>query len=112
MNFQGIDQWENLTDCLQIVSYYVKNENGTVDYYKICGNYVVEAIELPIKHIPIVRFAGYEKYDTKGVKYSGIVDKTWSLQLGLNIAYSTLMERANRSIKANVIMSTQAAQKP
>lgn len=110
MNFQGIDQWENLTDCLQIVSYYVKNENGTVDYYKICGNYVVEAIELPIKHIPIVRFAGYEKYDTKGVKYAGIVDKTWSLQLGLNIAYSTLMERANRSIKANVIMSTQAAQ--
>lgn len=110
MNFIGIDQWENLTDCIQIVSYYVKNENGTVDYYKICGNYVVEAIELPIKHIPIVRFAGYEKYDTKGVKYAGIVDKTWSLQLGLNIAYSTLMERANRSIKANVIMSTQAAQ--
>lgn len=110
MNFQGIDQWENLTDCIQIVSYYTKNENGTVDYYKICGNYVVEAIELPIKHIPIVRFAGYEKYDTKGVKYAGIVDKTWSLQLGLNIAYSTLMERANRSIKANVIMSTQAAQ--
>lgn len=110
MNFQGIDQWENLTDCIQIVSYYTKNENGTVDYYKICGNYVVEAIELPIKHIPIVRFAGYEKYDTKGVKYAGIVDKTWSLQLGLNIAYSTLIERANRSIKANVIMSTQAAQ--
>ena len=110
MNFIGIDQWENLTDCIQIVSYYAKNENGTVDYYKICGNYVVEAIELPIKHIPIVRFAGYEKYDTKGVKYAGIVDKTWSLQLGLNIAYSTLMERANRSIKANVIMSTQAAQ--
>jgi len=110
MNFVGIDQWENLTDCLQIVSYYVKNENGTVDYYKICGNYVVEALELPIRHIPIVRFAGYEKYDTKGVKYAGIVDKTWSLQLGLNIAYSTLMERANRSIKANVIMSTQAAQ--
>ena len=110
MNFQGIEQWENLTDCLQIVSYYVKNENGTVDYYKICGNYVVEALELPIRHIPIIRFAGYEKYDTKGVKYAGIVDKTWSLQLGLNIAYSTLMERANRSIKANIIMSTQAGQ--
>lgn len=108
MNFVGIDQWENLEDCLQIVSYYRKNEKGTVDYYKICGNYVVEAMELPIRYIPIIRFAGYEKYDTNGVKYCGIVDKTWSLQLGLNIAYSTLMERANRSIKANVIASTKA----
>lgn len=108
MNFNGIDQWPNLEDCLQIVSYYRKNENGNVDYYKICGNYVVEQIELPIKYIPIVRFGGYEKYTNDGTKYSGIVDKTWTLQLGLNIAYSTLMERANRSIKANIIMSTQA----
>lgn len=110
LSFTGIDQWPNLEDCVQIVSYYVKNEEGFVDMYKICGNYVVESYELPIKYIPIIRFAGYEKYCSDGIKYSGIVDKTWSLQLGLNIAYSTLMERANRSIKANIIMSTAAAQ--
>jgi hypothetical protein len=108
LSFTGIDQWPNLEDCIQIVSYYVKNEDGFVDMYKICGNYVVESYELPIKYIPIIRFAGYEKYCSDGIKYSGIVDKTWSLQLGLNIAYSTLMERANRSIKANIIMSTAA----
>jgi hypothetical protein len=108
LSFTGIDQWPNLEDCVQIVSYYVKNEDGFVDMYKICGNYVVESYELPIKYIPIIRFAGYEKYCSDGIKYSGIVDKTWSLQLGLNIAYSTLMERANRSIKANIIMSTAA----
>ena len=108
LNFTGIDQWPNLEDCVQIVSYYRKNENGSVDYYKLCGNRVVEAFELPIRFIPIIRFAGYDKYDGDGVKYGGIVDKTWSLQLGLNIAYSTLMERANRSIKANIIMSTAA----
>ena len=108
LSFTGIDQWPNLEDCVQIVSYYVKNEEGFVDMYKICGNYVVESYELPIKYIPIIRFAGYEKYCSDGIKYSGIVDKTWSLQLGLNIAYSTLMERANRSIKANIIMSTAA----
>ena len=108
MNFNGIEQWPNLEDCLQIVSYYKKNENGTVDYYKICGNYVVEQFELPIKIIPIIRFGGYEKYNGSDVKYAGIVDKTWSLQLGLNIAYSTLMERANRTIKANIVMSTEA----
>lgn len=108
LSFTGINQWPNLKDCVQIVSYYVKNEDGFVDYYRICANRVVERIGLPIRFIPIIRFAGYEKYDTDFTKYAGIVDKTWSLQLGLNIAYSTLMERANRSIKANVLMSTAA----
>lgn len=108
LNFTGINQWPNLVDTVQIVSYYAKNSAGTVDYYKICGNYVVEHLVLPIRYIPIVRFCGYEKCENDGIKYSGIVDKTWNLQLGLNIAYSTLMERANRSIKANIVMSTAA----
>lgn len=110
LSFNGVAQWPNLEDCIQIVSYYVKNENGYVDYYKLCGNFILEKVELPIKYIPIIRFGGYEKYEDDGVKYAGIVDKTWTLQLGLNIAYSTLMERANRSIKANIIMSTAAGQ--
>lgn len=110
LNFTGLEQWPVLSDKVQIVSYYKKNDYGTVDYYKICGNHVIEHIELPIKYIPIIRFAGYEKYDSDGIRYGGIVDKTWNLQLGLNIAYSTLMERANRSIKANLIMSTKAGQ--
>lgn len=110
LNFSGLEQWPVLADKVQVVSYYKKNDRGTVDYYKICGNKVIEYFELPIKYIPIIRFAGYEKYSTDGIHYSGIVDKTWNLQLGLNIAYSTLMERANRSIKANIIMSTKAGQ--
>lgn len=110
LNFSGLEQWPVLSDKVQVVSYYKKNEVGNVDYYKICGNKVLEHFELPIKYIPIIRFAGYEKYNSDGIKYSGIVDKTWNLQLGLNIAYSTLMERANRSIKANIIMSTKAGQ--
>lgn len=105
LNFLNISQWPVKEDQVQIVSYYRKNENGFVDYYKVCGNKVVEFLELPIRYIPIVRFAGYDKYNGK---YGGIVDKTWTLQLGLNIAYSTMMERANRSIKANVIASTKA----
>lgn len=108
MNFTGIYQWKNEIGKVQIVNYYCKNDKGTVTYYKICGNKVLEEIELPIKFIPIVRFAGYQNYTSDGLKYSGIVDKTYSLQLGLNIAYSTLMERANRSIKANLIASTDA----
>lgn len=105
LNFLNISQWPVIADQIQVVSYYKKNDNGFVDYYKVCGNKVVEAMELPIRYIPIVRFAGYDKYNGK---YCGIVDKTWTLQLGLNIAYSTMMERSNRSIKANIIASTKA----
>lgn len=110
MNFIGIDQWQNEPNKVQIVNYYCKNDKGTVTYYKICGNKVIEEIELPIRFIPIIRFGGYQKYTSNGIEYSGIVDKTYSLQLGLNIAYSTLMERANRSIKANLIASTDAVE--
>lgn len=105
LNFLNISQWPVKEEQVQVVSYYKKNEAGNVEYYKVCGNKVVESLELPIHYIPIVRFAGYDKYNGK---YGGIVDKTWTLQLGLNIAYSTMMERANRSIKANVIASTKA----
>lgn len=108
LNFTTIEQWPFLEDKIQEVYYYRKNKDGYVDFYKVCGTKVVEEITLPINYIPIIRFAGYEKYTTDGIKYSGIVDKTWTLQLGLNIAYSTLQERANRSIKANIIASRGA----
>lgn len=107
LNFTSIDQWPNRENTVQVVSYY-KKTNGGVEYYKICGNKVLENMVLPIKFIPIVRFSGYEKYNNGNTEYCGIVDKTWTLQLGLNMAYSSLMERANRSIKANIIASTKA----
>jgi len=110
LSFNTIDQWPNIEDKIQLVSYYCKNDNGFVDYYQICGNKIVKSIELPIHYIPIVRFAGYEQYNDGDTRYTGIVSKTWTLQLGLNMAYSTLMERANRSIKANVIASTKAVE--
>lgn len=102
--------WSDRDNQVQIVSYYRKNDKGFVDYYKICGNKVIENFELPIKYIPIVRFAGYDSLNNNQIEYTGIVNKTYNLQLGLNIAYSTLMERANRSIKANVLASTKAVE--
>lgn len=110
LNFASIDQWPNIEDKVQVVSYYCKNSDGFVDYYQICGNKVVKNLVLPIRFIPIVRFAGYEQYNNGDTRYTGIVSKTWTLQAGLNMAYSTLIERANRSIKANIIISTKAAE--
>jgi hypothetical protein len=103
-----ITQWTKPKDTVPLVSYYVKNEQGFVDLYKICGSHVVEHIELPIKHIPIVRFAGNEIYENSEVNYNGIIQQTMSLELGANIAYSTLIERCGRSSKANYLVHVDA----
>lgn len=96
------DQWKtHPKKSVPIVTYYEKNRAGTVDMFKLCGEKVVEHATLPCAEIPIIRFAGYKV--TKGgiVDYIGIVRKTYSLQLGLNLAYSTMLDRMGRSPKAN-----------
>lgn len=93
---------------IPIVTYYEKNDNGLVDMYKLCGDKVVEHVELPTTIIPIFRFAAYEITRNRMTDYIGIVKKTYSLQLGLNLAYSTMLERANRSPKANWLMPVKA----
>lgn len=103
------DQWaKRPKKTIPIVTYYEKNENGLVDMFKLCGDKVVEHVELPTTIIPIFRFAGYEVTRNRMTDYIGIVKKTYSLQLGLNIAYSTMLERANRSPKANWMMPVKA----
>lgn len=103
------EQWNSRpSKSIPIVSYYEKNENGFVTMYKLCGDKVVEKTELPTRIIPIIRFAGYKVRKNKRTRYIGIVDKTYSLQLGLNIAYSTMLERSNRTPKANWMMPVKA----
>lgn len=103
------DQWVTRPKkTIPIVTYYEKNDNGLVDMYKLCGDKVVEHVELPTTIIPIFRFAAYEVTKNRMTDYIGIVKKTFSLQLGLNLAYSTMLERANRSPKANWLMPAKA----
>lgn len=102
-------QWERPTDAIAVISYYKKNENNTVDFYKLCGDKIVsDKIELPISRIPIFRCCFNEVIRNRKVDYSGIVDLTKDLQLGLNLGYSTLLERMNRSPKANFMMPAKA----
>lgn len=103
------DQWtKRPKDSVPIVTYYEKNENDLVTMYKVCGEKLLEKIELPTRTIPIIRFAAYEISRDRMTDYIGIVDKTYTLQLGLNIAYSTMLERANRNPKANWMMPVKA----
>lgn len=108
INIGDFRQWRMPEDSVALISYYVKNESGYVDMYKICGDKVVESYELPVKIIPIIRMAGNEIYDNGDIDYNGIVQQTMSLELGANIAYSTLIERCGRTPKANYLVNVDA----
>ena len=107
LSLNGMNQWAVQPDQLAIVSYYVKTDNGVM-FYKICGNKIVQQAELPIKYVPIVRLAGNEIYEEKSINYNGIIQQTMHLELGANIAYSTLIERCGRSTKANYLINVDA----
>lgn len=115
LTFVDVGQWPNIANKIQIVTYYrkksVKGDGQTrtyIEWFKICGNAIIDSGELPIRYIPIVRFAGFATFRNGDIIYTGIIDKTFSLQLGINIAYSTMVERAGRSVKANYITNVDA----
>lgn len=105
--FSQFRQWNIPEDSVAVISYYVKSDTG-VTLYKIVGDKVVDTIELSIKFIPIIRFAGNEIYELDQINYNGIVQQTLNLELGANIAYSTLIERVGRSAKANYMVHVDA----
>ncbi len=102
------EQWNVPHDSVAIVSYYRKNEDGLVEFNKICGNKVVQSDVLPIKYIPIIRIAGNEIYENREINYNGIIQQTLPLELGANTAFSTLIERCGRSTKANFLAHVDA----
>ena len=106
--FSQFDQWEIPEDSVAVISYFTKNEEGFVDLYKIVGDKVVQQIALPIKYIPILRIAGNEIFERNQINYNGIVQQTLSLELGANIAYSTMVDRVGRSAKANYMINVDA----
>ena len=106
--FNNFEQWEIPEDSVAVISYYVKNASGTVDMYKIVGDKVVQKFTLPIKYIPILRIAGNEIFEKDQINYNGIIQQTLTLELGANIAYSTLIERCGRSPKANYLVNIDA----
>lgn len=108
ISFPKSNQWHIPQDCVAVVSYYSKNDDDTVNFYKIVGNKVVQDINLPIKYIPIIRLSGNEIYENNNINYNGIIQQTLSLELGTNIAYSSLIERVGRSAKANYLIHEDA----
>ena len=95
-------QWDSKPDkSLPIVTYYRIGDDGFVEYFKLCSDRIVDYQKLTCTVIPVLRYTGWEVYRDGKYDYTGIVDKTYSVQLGLNLGYSTLLERMGRSIKAS-----------
>lgn len=107
INFGNMQQWGCPADQVAVVSYYVK-ENDGVHFYKIVGDKVVHDAVLPIKYIPIIRLAGNEIFEKDQINYDGIIRQTLDLELGANQAYSTLIERCGRSVKASYLSHVKA----
>lgn len=102
-------QWSVPKDCVPLVSYYRLSADGThVEFFKVCGDVVVEAKVLATTHIPLYKLTGEEVYRENRFVSVGIVEKVRDLQVGENLAYSTLIERMNRSVKAGYICTAEA----
>ena len=103
------EQWEARENQVQLVNFYYKDTDGKVVFAQICGLKIIKHEKMPYTIIPIVRMTGYKVKDASHkTDYIGVVRATWSLQLGANIGYSTLMERMNRSPKGNFLMPVGA----
>lgn len=108
ISFSQFTQWNRPEDTVAVISYYCKSKDGHVDYHKIVGDKVVQSIALPIKIIPILRIAGNQIFENDEINYNGIIQQTLNLELGANIAYSSLIERVGRSAKANIMANVDA----
>lgn len=91
-----------------VITYYTKEDDG-VHVHKMVGKYEVEQeVVLPISHIPVFKMSGYSVLRNGKFVTVGIVDKVKDLQIGLNLAYSNMIERLNRSVKAGYICEIEA----
>lgn len=102
-------QWSIPQNSVPLVSYYRLSEDSThVEFFKVCGDRVVEAKILMTTHIPLYKLCGYECYRDNKFTSIGIVAKTKDIQFSENLAFSTLIERLNRSVKAGYICTAEA----
>lgn len=58
--------------------------------------------------IPVFKMTGYIIYRDSKFTSVGIIDRIRDIQIGSNLAYSSLIERLNRSVKAGYICSAES----
>lgn len=106
LNLNGLTRWGETEKKVPLVMYY-RMENGKCSMYTICGQ-SVKAYPLNVSRIPVARFAGWQVYGTEGISYQGVVQRLYDLVLSENIAFSQMVERSSRSLKAKLKMSVES----
>lgn len=121
LSFKGIDAWQDKTDKVQLVKYFRKKkiydevtgkEETRVLMHTICGDLVIgEPVVLTTDIIPIVRFAGYEDYDsTYGTVYTGYVQKMMSHIEQMSLALTMQATRMRRCSNVRFVTGKSAVE--
>lgn len=104
-------QWSIPEDSVALITYYRKgfdDNKGKIEYFKFCGEKCVAYEVLNMPMIPIFKLTGYIIFRDNKFTSVGIIDRIRDLQIGTNLAYSSLIERLNRSVKAGYICTAES----
>lgn len=119
LSFNGIGAWSDMVGKVQLVKYFRKESvydesmgrNVTrVVMHTICGDKVIgEPVTLTTDIIPIVRFAGYDDYDTLyGTIYSGYVQRMASQIEQMSLALTMQATRMRRCSNVRIVSGQSA----
>ena len=101
------DQWVRPEESMPVINYEAIVEEGC-RVVELVGRYVTSDKVLPISRVPIFKIGGYEVFRKEHFTTVGIMDRIKDLQIGCNIAYSTLIGRLARSTKAGFICTAES----
>lgn len=93
-----ISQDYDRKEYMPLVTYWAKRQ-GQVTCYRLIGNDIVEAIELPMTYIPVIPLFGEKFYDGEEELWHGIVDQMKGVQKLINYSYSNILVRLATSPK-------------
>ncbi len=102
-----ISQEYDRKEYMPLVTYWVKRQ-GQVTCYRLIGNDIVEAIQLPMTYIPVIPLFGEKFYDGEKELWHGIVDQMKGVQKLINYSYSNILVRLATSPKNTWICDSES----
>ena len=102
-----ISQDYDRKEYMPLVTYWAKRQ-GQVTCYRLIGNDIVEAIELPMTYIPVIPLFGEKFYDGEEELWHGIVDQMKGVQKLINYSYSNILVRLATSPKNTWICESES----
>lgn len=102
-----ISQDYDRKEYMPLVTYWTKRQ-GQVTCYRLIGNDIVEAIELPMTYIPVIPLFGEKFYDGEEELWHGVVDQMKDVQKLINYSYSNILVRLATSPKNTWICESES----